>query len=70
MQKQKAIADAENRNVKPFIKSLITCCNWNDYDAETKAGFICEFEDYYTIGDATHLQMYLAEYDIMLGKQS
>ena len=31
--------------------SLINCYSWNDYDTENKAGFICEFDDYYTYGD-------------------
>lgn len=33
-------------------RSIINCYNWNDYNSEIKAGFICEFEDYYKNGDA------------------
>lgn len=32
-------------------RSLITCYNWNDYSSEYMAGFVCEFDDYYKIGD-------------------
>lgn len=31
---------------------VANCYLWNDYSADRQAGFICEFEDYYKIGDS------------------
>lgn len=53
-------------------RSIISCYNWNDYNPEIKAGFICEFDNCFTIGDinldgkvdindATIIQRYLVK---------